>query len=617
MSSKTLYKLTIILLDVVAIFLIYLLSSTITKNITPTELAPWFYLTICSFTAIKVFGNYIVGNYEILWMYRIRKNFVKMIQTCIVLNIIVSIIFMLLYYSDLTVMSYNIIVVSMLTEFSYIFISRFVITYFMDNYFDKDEKINIPTKRTLIIGAGSAGNMMLNEIANDKFGYNVVGFVDDNVNKINTTINAVKIYGPINNINKIIKNLDVKEVILAMPTASPERIQEIIDLIDLKSVNLHITPDKNQILEGSISKTMRKVSISDLLGRESIELNKTKLKAFINNQTVLVTGGGGSIGSEICRQILEYNPKRLIIFDIYENSMYQLKTELDIFYRDKDEKPQYIALVGSVRDEKRLQTIFEDYSPNIVFHAAAHKHVPLMEDSPLEAIKNNIGGTYNVAKMCNQFRIDKMVLISTDKAVNPTNVMGTSKRFCEMVVEAWNEESAFTKYSMVRFGNVLGSNGSVIPLFEKQIAAGGPLTITHAEINRFFMTIPEACGLVIESLIYADGGEKFILDMGKPVKIMDLAKKMIKLSGLTLGTDIEIEITGLRPGEKLYEELLLDYSSAKKTPNKKIFIEKSNNPFNLKQIDEIIYVLNNTTFYENKEILNILDKVEEKKVERK
>ncbi len=617
MKSKYVYKYSIVLLDLVAIFLMCILSCSVTKNVTPSDLTPWLYLSIICYTVFKVAGNFVVGNYEILWMYRIRKNFIKMILTFLVLNFIASIVFIILHFNGLLLLSYGTIFVTMVTEFSYIFISRFAVTYYMDNMYDKKEKSNTPLKRTLIVGAGSAGNMVLSEMGTEEFGYHVVGFIDDADSKINTIVNSIRVYGPIENINKVVKNLNVTEVIIAIPTASKSRIQEIINLIDLKKVNLHLTPDKTLMLDGTLSKSIRKVSISDLLGRDSIELNKSKLKQFINHQTVLVTGGGGSIGSEICRQILEYNPKRLVIFDIYENNMYYLKTELDILFKDKEVKPQYIALIGSVRDQQRLQTVFEDYSPNIVFHAAAHKHVPLTEDSPVEAIKNNIGGTYNVALMCDKFRVDKMVLISTDKAVNPTNVMGTSKRFCEMVVEAWNKESSYTKYSMVRFGNVLGSNGSVIPLFEKQIETGGPITVTHEEINRFFMTIPEACGLVIESLIYANGGEKFILDMGEPVKIIDLAKKMIKLSGLTLGEDIDIKITGLRPGEKLYEELLLDYSKATKTPNEKIFIEKSENPFSLKEINEIIDRLNNTTFYENKEILKILDQVEEFKVERK
>ena len=307
--------------------------------------------------------------------------------------------------------------------------------------------------------------------------------------------------------------------------------------------------------------------------------------------------------------MLDYKPKKLIIFDIYENTTYELKMELDMKYHDSEYKPDYLCLIGSVRDQSRLEEVFSTYKPNLVFHAAAHKHVPLMEDSPYEAIKNNVKGTYNVAMMADKYGVDKMVLISTDKAVNPTNVMGATKRFCEMVLEAWNAKSEHTAYSMVRFGNVLGSNGSVIPLFRRQIEAGGPVTVTSDKINRFFMTIPEACGLVIQSGAYAAGGEKFILDMGEPVKIIDLAKNMIKLSGLELGKDINIEITGLRPGEKLYEELLLKTANATKTQNDKIYVEKTAHPFDLEQINQIIDKLVSLG-HDNKGILNYLKELE-------
>lgn len=386
-------------------------------------------------------------------------------------------------------------------------------------------------------------------------------------------------------------------------------MKEVVNIIDYKDVTVEVLPDKTKLLQSNLQANLRKVEIADLLGRSPVELDKTKLNDFINDKTVLVTGGGGSIGSEIARQILDYNPKQLIIFDIYENTTYELKTELDMKYHKSEKKPNYLALIGSVRDVNRVEEIFKTYHPDIIFHAAAHKHVPLMEDSPYEAIKNNVRGTYNVAMMADKYKATKMVLISTDKAVNPTNVMGATKRFCEMVVEAWNKKSKNTNYSMVRFGNVLGSHGSVIPLFKKQIENGGPVTVTSAEINRFFMTIPEACGLVIQSGAYAKGGEKFILDMGQPVKIIDLAKNMIKLSGLELGKDIEIEITGLRPGEKLYEELLLKTANATKTENDKIFVEVSKHPFNLEKIEEIINHLLEIG-HDNKAVLEYLQELE-------
>ena len=359
-----------------------------------------------------------------------------------------------------------------------------------------------------------------------------------------------------------------------MSSKNNARIVEFTNSLDYKNIEVHVVPDQERILSNKDALHIRKIEIADLLGRDPIELDNDGLNDFINNKTILVTGGGGSIGSEICRQVLNYNPKCLIVFDIYENNVYELQTEINIKYRTHPElnKPRIEYLIGSVRDKKRLSEVFKEYKPNIVFHAAAHKHVPLMEDSPREAIKNNIMGTYNVAEYSMKYKVEKMVLISTDKAVNPTNVMGASKRFCEMVVEAFQSKSEYTSYSMVRFGNVLGSNGSVIPLFKSQIEKGGPLTVTSDKINRFFMTIPEACGLVIQSGAFAQGGEKFILDMGEPVKIIDLARKMIKLSGLEEGKDIDIVITGLRPGEKTYEELLLDKSKAEKTDNEKIFI---------------------------------------------
>ncbi len=621
MKKFLLYKHAVLLVDLVAIYLIYMLSSYLANNFSNNDFKGLFFSTIFVYTLIKVFTQYACGNYSIMWKYRIRRSLARVLFVAVIVNIILMLLNVLWKVPNLYSVTFPTMLVTGLTEFCYLFVSRYTLTWYFEVYHDRDtSKKPIKMKNTLILGAGSAGNMILSEIGLQKeFGYNVVGFMDDDVNKIGKILNATTVYGPISNVNQIVEQLKVEEIILAMPSAGTKGMRKVLDMIDMNKVNVSVVPDKSQLLDGSLHKTMRKVSIDDLLGRDAIDLNKEQLENFITGKTVLVTGGGGSIGSEICRQIIERNPKQLIIFDIYENNMYELKIEFDIKFKSFEEGniPKYIPLIGSVRDKKRLTKVFEEYKPNIVFHAAAHKHVPLMEDSPYEAIKNNVCGTYNVAQTCHEFKVDKMVMISTDKAVNPTNVMGTTKRFCEMVVEAWNEKSEHTKYSMVRFGNVLGSNGSVIPLFEKQIAAGGPLTVTHKEITRFFMTIPEACGLVIESGIYAQGGEKFILDMGQPIKIADLAENMIKLSGLTIGVDIDIVYTGLRPGEKLYEELLLDTSKATKTPNEKIFIEKTNNPFSVERIDELITELTNTTFKSNKDILNILDKIEVEKIERK
>ena len=594
MSKRRIYSLGLMLGDLLAFFLIFILSSMLIYK-DPNRLNSIFILSALVISASKIVICFCLKTYNLLWMYSIRRNLTKLVVISLGIDLIFFVLALIPAIAEFSGVSATLFIVVMLMEFAYLIVTRFGLSIYFNYFYRKKEKAEEQI-RTVIIGAGSAGSMVLNEIANRKeYGYKVVGFVDDSKDKIGTVVGNVKVYGPISNINSIVRKVNAKKLIVAIPSAGIARAKEI--------------PDKSKLLQDDLTASIRKVDIVDLLGRTPVELDKTKLNYFINDKVVLVTGGGGSIGSEICRQILDYKPKKLIIFDIYENSTYELKTELDFKYRDSEYKPDYLALIGSVRDEGRLEEVFSKYKPNIVFHAAAHKHVPLMEDSPFEAIKNNIKGTYNVAKMADKYGVDKMVLISTDKAVRPTNVMGASKRFCEMVVEAWNNTSKHTKYSMVRFGNVLGSNGSVIPLFRRQIEAGGPVTVTSSEINRFFMTIPEACGLVIESGAYAEGGEKFILDMGEPVKIIDLAKNMIKLSGLELGKDINIEITGLRPGEKLYEELLLNTANAVKTQNDKIYVEKGVNPFNLDKIEEIMNHLFEIG-HNNKEVLEYLEKIE-------
>ena len=613
-SKRKIYSMLLVLGDLFVFFCLCVLACLlITKDF--NELDREFVISAILLSIGKVIAGFIAGNYNLLWRYSIRRNLVKLLITTFSIDLILLVLSMIPKIGYGTGFRTSIYIALMLMEFFYLTSSRFAISiYFSHFYKRKDKQKNDKALvNTLIIGAGSAGAMVLNEIANRENGFKVVAFLDDSQDKIGTIINNVKVYGPIDNINEYVKRFDIEKIIVAIPTAGMARMKEIVNIIDYKNVTVEILPDKTRLLQSNISANIRKVEVADLLGRTPIELDKSRLNSFINNKVVLVTGGGGSIGSEIARQVLEYNPRLLIIFDIYENSTYELKTELDIKYRNSEIKPEYLCLIGSVREKDRLEEIFAKYNPNIVFHAAAHKHVPLMEDSPYEAIKNNIMGTFNVAEMADKYKVEKMVLISTDKAVNPTNVMGATKRFCEMVVEAWNEHSQQTSYSMVRFGNVLGSNGSVIPLFRKQIEAGGPLTVTHPEINRFFMTIPEACGLVIQSGAYANGGEKFILDMGEPVKIVDLAKNMIKLSGLELGKDIDIEYTGLRPGEKLYEELLLKTANASKTENDKIFVEYCNNAFNLKEMKDIINHLVEISS-DNGAILEYLKEIEIKKV---
>ena len=361
----------------------------------------------------------------------------------------------------------------------------------------------------------------------------------------------------------------VNEIIVAIPSASSSEKKKILESCSRAvGCNVLTLPGIYQIINGDVHVSMlRKIEINDLLGREPVDLRMETIMHYVKGKTVLVTGGGGSIGSEICRQIAGYAPRTLILFDIYENSAYDVRGELLYQYPDLDLQ----VLIGSVRNEKRVNTIFSTYRPELVFHAAAHKHVPLMEDSPNEAIKNNVLGTWNVAKAADAYHAKKMVLISTDKAVRPTNIMGASKRVCELIVQSFAQTSK-TEYAAVRFGNVLGSNGSVVPLFQKQIAHGGPVTVTHPDIIRYFMTIPEAVHLVLQCGALAEGGEIFILDMGEPVKILDLAENMIRLSGLEPGKDIPITFTGLRPGEKLYEELLISLDNLKTTENKQIFV---------------------------------------------
>ena len=425
--------------------------------------------------------------------------------------------------------------------------------------------------RIMIIGAGSASETVIREMKEKKSVRNFIPvcIIDDDRSKIGTTLHSVPVVG---NRDTIIENAQkrrIDEIWLSIPSAPKAEQAKILEICKQTSCVLKLIPGLDSILKGSVHiDNLRKVEVEDLLGREPVKFDMENVSAYIKDKVVLVTGGGGSIGSELCRQIAGYLPKQLIVFDVYENNAYDIRNEL----RKKYPALDLVTLIGSVRDHKRVEAVFELYRPQIVFHAAAHKHVPLMEDSPNEAIKNNVFGTFKTAKAADMYGAEKFVLISTDKAVNPTNIMGASKRLCEMVVQYFNDRSA-TEYVAVRFGNVLGSNGSVIPLFKKQIADGGPVTVTDRRIIRYFMTIPEAVSLVLEAGTYAKGGEIFVLDMGKPVKILDLAENLIRLSGYTPYKDIDIEFTGLRPGEKLYEELLIDTANLKKTANNLIYVD--------------------------------------------
>lgn len=447
-------------------------------------------------------------------------------------------------------------------------------------------------EKVMIVGAGDAGVALLKELENPALNkMYAVCAIDDDVDKIGKRVLNVKVVGGRDKIVEAAKKYQVDKIIIAMPSVNPKEVSNIINICQETKCKILTVPGMYQYLNENVTlRSLRNVEIKDLLGREQIVVNLEEINGYLKQQVVLVSGGGGSIGSELCRQIVKSDPKKLIIVDIYENNAYEIEQELRRQYPSLD----LLVLIASVRDKNKIENIFNKYRPNIVIHAAAHKHVPLMETSPNEAIKNNVFGTLNMAQMSDKYGVKRFILISTDKAVNPTNVMGATKRICEMIIQTINKKSN-TEFVAVRFGNVLGSNGSVIPLFKKQIQEGGPVTVTHENITRFFMTIPEAVSLVLQAGSYAKGGEIFVLDMGEPVRIYDLAVNLIRLSGLTPNVDIEIKITGLRPGEKLYEEILMDEEGLKETPNKLIHIgqpiklDEENLFSNLNKIYEAAY----------------------------
>lgn len=457
----------------------------------------------------------------------------------------------------------------------------------------------------MLIGAGEAGSIILQEFKNSKFvEKEIVCVIDDDPKKWGTFIHGVPVVGGRRKITQSVVRFGIQEIVLAIPTLKPHERKNIINICQQTGCKMSTLPGIYQLINCDVKVSMlRDVQIEDLLGREAVRTDLESIMSYVKDQKVMVTGGGGSIGSELCRQIADDQPKQLIIIDNYENAAYELQMELGRKHPELD----VIVLIVSVQNRRKIREIFEQYKPDLVFHAAAHKHVPWMEYSPCEAIKNNVFGTMNVASEANRSGVKRMVLISTDKAVRPTNIMGASKRICEMVIQTYNQRSK-TEYVAVRFGNVLGSNGSVVPLFKQQIREGGPVTVTHPDIIRYFMTIPEAVSLVLQAGAYAQGGEIFILDMGEPVKILDLAENMIRLSGLVPGEDIEIKFTGLRPGEKLYEELLIDDDNKKETANKRIFIGQ---PIKIDEaeFDEKMKELEKATFSEDENIRQVVKKL--------
>lgn len=516
-------------------------------------------LTVIVFAAFRL--------YQGIWKYASASDLVNIILACLVSAVTQTV--------GMTLMglrfprSYPFMYFAVLTAG----ISIFRFTYRIIAYFRQKQQglIKEGKTNTMIVGAGEAGNTLLKELQNSKFvEQNVCCLVDDDPGKIGKYLRGVLVAGNRKDICRLAEEYHIDEIMIAIPSASHAEIQELLDICSQTSCKLKVLPGIYQLVNGEVSVSkLRNVEIEDLLGREPIDTQVESIMGYVSGKVVLVTGGGGSIGSELCRQIARHEPKQLVIFDIYENNAYDIQQELKRDYPELN----LVVLIGSVRNTHRINGVFEKYHPQIVYHAAAHKHVPLMEDSPNEAIKNNVMGTYKTAQAADKYGVSRFVLISTDKAVNPTNIMGASKRLCEMVIQMMNNRSK-TEFVAVRFGNVLGSNGSVIPLFKKQIEEGGPVTVTHPDIIRYFMTIPEAVSLVLQAGARAKGGEIFVLDMGKPVKILDLALNLIRLSGLKPYEDIDIVFTGLRPGEKLYEELLMDEEGLQSTDNELIHIGK-------------------------------------------
>jgi len=566
----------------------------------------FFVLSVIPVIIIMIAFNYVFGLYNNVWKYASIEELFSIIYSVSTSNIVFVLYSYIVNYKFLKSSFYRfpftVHIIFWILCILTLGGSRFLLRIADERGNKvKSDKVN---KNLLIIGAGDAAAMLIKELKKHRdLNYNIKGLIDDDETKKLKRVGGIKVIGNRHDIKRITKELKINEIIIAIPSVDDNESKEIINICKTTNCKLKIIPGIYEIVAGKVNiSQIRDVSIDDLLGRAEVKLNTSKIKGYIENQTILVTGGGGSIGSELCRQIAKFNPALLIIVDIYENNVYELQMELNFKFPDLNKK----VLIASIRDEYKMDVIFNSLRPDVVFHAAAHKHVPLMEENPEEAIKNNIIGTYNLLKLCDKYSVKKFVQISTDKAVNPTNVMGATKRFCEIMVQGFDRISK-TEYVAVRFGNVLGSNGSVIPLFKEQIKRGGPVTVTHPEINRFFMTIPEASQLVIQAGGMAKGGEVFVLDMGEPVKIADLAKDLIKLSGFEPNKDIKIEYTGLRPGEKLYEELLTSELALTTTEHNKIFIEKPDE-FNMDYINGAIEEFRTVSHQDKPSIINMLKK---------
>lgn len=565
-----------VLFDLLAADVSFLLAFKIVNEGFLSNGKDLFYFTVLVWPALLVFSNYIFKIYSVLWRFSRLTELFRIFVAAIVAACAV-------FVAQMAVFSHSYhFEISFITVFLTFFFSLFLrlgIKYHALRL--NNSKVNNSSKASselsgniMIIGAGSAASMIINELnASAPFSnFKIKCAIDDDPAKKGTYISGVRVFGDRESIIEAVEKFEIGTILFAIPSCTSAQKYEILNICQQTDCMLKIIPSIYELIESGekdLSKKIRKVEIEDLLGRDPITFDMNSVLDYVSGKTVLVTGGGGTIGSELCRQIAEHSPKRLIIFDIYENNAYDIQNEL----KRKFPELNLITLIGSVRDSRRIESVFRDYRPDIVYHAAAHKHVPLMEDSPNESIKNNVFGTLKTVRCADKYGAEKFVLISTDKAVNPTNIMGASKRICEMIIQSYNSRSV-TEFVAVRFGNVLGSNGSVIPLFKRQIEAGGPVTVTDPNIIRYFMTIPEAVTLVLQAGALAKGGEIFVLDMGKPVKILTLAENLIKLSGLTPYKDIKIEFIGLRPGEKLYEEMLMAEEGLQDTENGMIHIGK-------------------------------------------
>lgn len=561
------YKFVLVILDIVFINLSSYLALITRFNLNMNDIPLEYSTSVQSFWIVNTIGGIAIfalcRMYTSLWRYAGLTEILN-----VFLASVLSMLFNVLgYYLTYKPIYRSFFIYYGMFLFLFTFAGRFA--YRLVRIIYRKNLHGARMRRTMIIGAGEACNVVMQELELSKeLDSKICCIIDDNQNKQGTYIHGVKVVGGRDKIREAVEKYGITEIIVAIPSAGKQDQHDILTICQQTDCDLKILPGVYQLINGEVTVSkIRNVDIMDLLGREPIRIMSETIGKYVSDQVVLVTGGGGSIGSELCRQIAANNPRQLVILDIYENNAYDIQQELKLSYPNLD----LVVLIGSVRNGRKLNSIFAQYRPDIVYHAAAHKHVPLMEDSPNEAIKNNVFGTYKTALAADKFGTRKFVLISTDKAVNPTNIMGASKRMCEMVIQTFNNHSR-TEYVAVRFGNVLGSNGSVIPLFKRQIEAGGPVTVTHPDIIRYFMTIPEAVSLVLQAGTTAKGGEIFVLDMGEPVRIADLAKNLIRLSGYVPGVDMEIKYTGLRPGEKLYEEMLMNEEGLESTENHLIFI---------------------------------------------